>query len=100
MADSVYAGGSVTKSVISSHPGIEIVFDAISQGSGQKFQIRLEDGSTIRSIDKVAIFPALDLPVDPKINDLVVDPTSKEWLVKAVSEDPVNAHYELLVRPI
>jgi hypothetical protein len=100
MASAAYAGGNVTKPTVSSHPGLEIVFDVVGQGADKKYQFKLEDGSAVRTIDKVAIFPALDLPVVPVINDLIVDPSSVEWIVKAVSEDPVNAHYELLVRPI
>ena len=99
MADSGYSSGTVLKPVDSSHT-LEIVFDAIGGGSRQKYQQAVDDGSTIRVIDRVAIFPALNLPVVPKINDLIVDPSLKEWEVKAVSEDPVDAHYELWVRPI
>jgi len=99
MLESSYTGGNVTKPIESSHT-LEIVFDALGGGSRQKYQQVLDDGSTIRVIDRVAIFPALNLPVVPKINDLIVDPSLKEWEVKAVSEDPVDAHFELWVRPI
>ncbi len=99
MSDSAYVGGNVTKSVISSH-NLEIVFDSLGQGAVSKFQTTLSDGSTIRSIDRVAIFPTLLLPVVAKINDLIVDPSLTEWEVKAIAPDPVDAHWELLVRPI
>ncbi len=99
MLESAYNGGNVVKPVESSH-NIEIVFDAIGGGSSQKYQKSLADGETVRKIDRVAIFPSLALPVIPKINDLIVDPSLKEWEVKGVSDDPVGAHYELHVRPI
>ena len=93
MVDTIYtpADGNVLKPVDSSHT-LEIVFD--------KVQAILVDGATIKIIDRVAIFPALELPVVPKINDLIVDPSLREWEVKDVVEDPVDAHYELRVRPI
>lgn len=99
MLDSDYTGGNVTKPIDSSH-SLEIVFDSLGGGSLQKYQQTLSDGSTIRTIDRVAIFPSLNLPVVPKINDLIVDPSLTEWEVKAVSEDPVDAHFELWIRPI
>jgi len=91
MADSDYAGGNVTKPVDSSHT-LEIVFDKITAS--------LVDESTILFIDRVAIFPSLNLPVVPKINDLIVDSSLREWEVKDVVADPVDAHFELRVRPI
>ncbi len=91
MYPSKYDGEDVLKNVKSSH-NIEIVFDSIKE--------TLNDESTTRSINKVAIFPALLLSVDPKINDLIVDPDLTSWEVKAVSPDPLNMHYELLVKPI
>lgn len=100
MGDSSYVGGNVTKPIISSTPNMEIIFDALGTGGSQKFQNTLDDGETIRSIDRVVIFPSLDLPVVPKINDLIVDPSLIEWKVKATADDPVDAHYELWVRPI
>lgn len=95
-----YSGGEVTEGIDVSVPGIEILFDALGSTAAGRFQITLNDGSAVRSIDRVAIFPALDLPVVPRINDLIVDPSLSTWKVKAVSEDPVDAHYELWVRPM
>jgi len=93
MFDTAYtpADGNALKPVDSSH-NIEVVFD--------KVVASLVDGSTIRFIDRVAIFPALNLPVVPKVNDLIVDPSLTEWEVKDVVEDPVDAHFELRIRPI
>jgi len=91
MLDSDYTGGNVTKPIDSSH-SVDIVFDEI--------QASLVDGSTIMSIDRVAIFPALNLPVVPKIRDIIVDPSLREWEVQVVVGDPVDAHFELRVRPI
>ncbi len=91
MLASDYTGGNVTKPVASTH-NVEIIFDRINSS--------LVDGSTIQIIDRVAIFPALALPVEPKINDLVVDPSLREWEVKDVVADPVDAHFECRVRPV
>ncbi len=91
MLASNYTGGNVTKPIESTH-NVDIVFDKINAS--------LVDESTIKIIDRVAIFPALALPVEPKINDLIVDPSLREWEVKAVVGDPVDAHYECRVRPI
>lgn len=94
-----YNGGVVTKNVISQHPGTEIIFTAMGGGSLQKYQAMLVDGETIKKIDKVAVFPSLNLPVVPKINDFIVDPSAVSFKVKAVALDPANAAYELWVRP-
>lgn len=92
MDDTGYVpGGAPIKDVLSSH-NVDIVFDEI-----QKY---LTDDSTTKSITKVAILPSLALPVVPKINDLVVDSSLREWEVLAVVADPANAHYELGVKPI
>lgn len=91
MLPSEYAGGNVSKAVDSS-TNLEIIFD--------KINVSLVDGSTILAIDKWAIFPSLNLPVVPKINDLIVDSSLREWEVKDIIEDPVDAHYDLRVRPI
>lgn len=93
MGDTAYTpGNTVTKPVVSSHE-LEIVFD-------QRTQTFFSEGSTIRSIVEIAIFPSLLLPVAPKINDLIVDPSLKEWEVVAILKDPVDAHYELTVKPV
>jgi len=89
--NSDYDGNDVTKPTLSSH-SLEIVFD--------KIKTSLVDGSTIKIIDRIAIFPSLNLPVEPKINDLIVDSSLKEWKVKDTDKDPLGAHYELRVRPI
>lgn len=94
MGDTVYPpGGVVSTPILSSTPNLEIVFD-------QRTQYFVADGSTIRSISEIAIFPSLLLPVVPKIDDLIVDPSSKEWVVKDVIQDPVDAHYELTIKPV
>jgi hypothetical protein len=82
--------GVVTQSTTSSHT-LEILFDQI--------RASLVDGSTVLSIDRWAIFPALNLPVVPKVDDVIVAPNSREWVVKDVVEDPADASYSLRVRP-
>ena len=89
--ESEYAEGNVVTPIDSSH-NINVIFKNIKQF--------LIDGSTIRSIDRVALFPVLELPVIPKINDVIVDPSLTEWKVQEVVGDPADAHYELRVRPI
>jgi len=71
----------------------------LGTGSMRKYQWLRSDDETIKSIDKVALLPALGLPVSPKINDLIVDSSSKKWKIKAVHQDPLKAHYELWIRP-
>jgi len=92
MEDTSYTPGNAPIKPVESSYNLEIVFD--------KILATQVDGETIRFIDRVAIFPALDLPVVPKINDLIVDPSLREWEVQDVIEDPVDAHFELRVRPI
>ncbi len=49
--------------------------------------------------DAMAIFPAIDLPVIPSVDDLIVTPDGNSWHVKAKLGDPAGAHYELHIRP-
>ena len=58
------------------------------------------DEESVRSIDKIAIFPSLDLPIMPKVTDVIVDDLNIEWRVLGVSSDPVPGHYELHIRPL
>lgn len=57
------------------------------------------DDINLLSIDQIALFPALDLPVKPKIGDQIVDEFNVTWIVMAVSTDPAGAHYQLHSRP-
>ena len=61
---------------------------------------KLADGSAVRMVDKVAIFPSLDLSIIPKVTDVIVDPGGTEWRVLGKAEDPSPGHYELHVRPL
>ncbi len=54
---------------------------------------------TYRLRDAMAIFPSIDLPVLPNVDDVVVTPDGIEWHVKAKLGDPAGAHYELHIRP-
>jgi len=96
MGETAYVAGVASTPIISSH-NVDIIFKAVSRNS---FQIVLEDGSTIKSIDRAALFPVLLLPVVVKVNDLIVDPSLKEWKVKAIGDDPAGAGWNLWVRPI
>lgn len=91
MEESSYTPGNDVSTPVSSSHSIEIIFDNI--------QASLVDESTVRSIDRYAIFPVLLLPVVPKLNDLIVDSSLVVWTVKAINTDPANAHYQLHVRP-
>jgi len=82
---------TVTAGTISANEYLWIIFDSYS--------LVLVDDELILGIDKKAIFPALDLSVTPKINDIIVDGDLEMWNVIGVSPDPAEAHYELHVRP-
>ncbi len=86
--------GTVSHVVVSSTV-LEMVWDDFSNKRQTKF-----DDSTILSIDRVVIFPSLDLPVEPSTNDRVVDDSSDVWNVVQIAGDPAEGHYELHVRPV
>ncbi len=72
---------------------IEVVFD--------QFSNMVIDGEAIRVIDREALFPTMDLPVVPRINDRIVDPSTTVWrVVSGAPSDPADAHYSLHVRPV
>ena len=89
------SGVSVPQEV-SQHP-LLIVFDNASAGATANIGLA-EDTSVIRNL-KVAIFPALDLPVEPKEGDIIIREDSSQWAVIGVIPDPAGAHWELVVRP-
>jgi len=61
------------------------------------------DDNSILHIDKIAIFPRLNILDNSMIleidDSIVEDLTGKEWIVKKVKLDPALAGYELHVRP-
>ena len=87
----------IDQTVVSSH-SIQMVWDEFSF-TENKAAIHKFDDSPILSIDRIVIFPSLDLPVEPSVNDRIVDDSSNEWSVLGISKDPAGAHYELHVRP-
>jgi len=90
--------GVVSAPISTSYAGIKIIFDEFSTTVNNYPNFRKDD-SSILAIDKIAIFPVLDLAVIPKVEDEIVDNNSVAWRIKGVSVDPAEAHYELHVRP-
>lgn len=96
MDDSNYNTGSggATEVILSTQEFVQIIFDdpaAYSESFG--------DNVTVKTTDKVAIVPSLDLDVEPKVKDQIIDPNSITWVVEAIGTDPGPIHYELLIRP-
>lgn len=75
-----------------------IIFDEFGFTKNQSGE-RQNLEEPILSIDKKAIFPSLDLPFMPRVNDQIVDEENLVWIVIGISEDPKPAHFELHVRP-
>lgn len=97
--DSAYydaGSGSVIKNIVSEHP-LMAIFDEASTGAVSNINVD-EDTSRVREL-KVAIFPALDLPITPKNHDRIVMENSSVWSVCGNIGDPADAHYELVIRP-
>ena len=96
MGGSNYDGNVVTNPVVSSH-NLDIVIDTISTvGKGGKGKF---DDMAVKSIDRVAIFPVLLLPMEAKMGDLIVMSSLNEWTILQVTFDPMKAAYELWIRP-
>ena len=84
--------GTVTGPPTATYP-IEVIFD--------EFSSLAIDGEAIRVIDRKALFPVLDLPVVPRIDDRIVSPSNVTWrIVSGPPSDPADAHYSLHVRPL
>lgn len=88
--------GAVTGSVIASEQ-VYIIFDDFNLTKNQASIKKIADQS-IRSIDKIVIFPSLDLSFLPKTNDVIVDDLGVEWIVVGIQPDPADAHFELYVQ--
>lgn len=91
--------GVVTNTASTDYIGINIIFDEITKTINIYPKFKRDDES-ILSVDKVAIFPALDLPVEPKVGDIIVDPSNVNWKVQGVSTDPAKGSYGLHIRPV
>lgn len=87
--------GIVTQGILSEHNPF-VIFLSMSEVS-YTFVEKIDD-DPILEIDKVALFPSLDLPVVPKVND-IIDDTADKWKVKGVGHDPAFATWFLWVRP-
>ena len=74
-----------------------VIFDVATLGAQGNVQVD-EDTTNVREL-RVALFPALDLPVTPKNGDRIIKEDSSEWGVVGVIPDPAGAHYELVIRP-
>ena len=87
-----YNTSTVSGAATATH-SIDVVFD--------EFNNIAIDGEAIRFTDRKALFPVLDLPVVPRINDRIVSPSNVIWrVVTGPPSDPANAHYSLHIRPI
>jgi len=90
--------GNVVDVVTDSHP-LNVIWSDFNFTKNSAQEMKFDD-STILSIDRFIIYPALDLPVSAKVGDRVVDDSSDTWSIIAVGLDPALAHYELHVRPL
>ncbi len=78
---------------------IKVIYDQFPQ---TKMYSPIAKGETeVLSIDRIAMFPALDLPVVPQIDDRLKEVASNDqWRVVGILTDPASGHYSLHVRPI
>jgi len=98
MQDPVYDAD--TKEVTVTATSVEsvyIIFDSIALNS---IFMKQEDDVTPLSIDRLAIFPKLDLLVTPHVGDMIEDDDGVVWNVIGIGVDPAGAHYELHIRPV
>lgn len=66
------------------------------------YEAKYIDDHKILRIDKMALFPALNITAafKPLIDDKIIELSdNSEWIVKSVLIDPAGAGYELQVRP-
>ncbi len=97
MEEPVY-DGNVTEAIKAEYP-VMIIWDDFSFTQTIAGISKFDD-STILSIDRIVIFPALDLPVVPDMIDRIVDDSSVLWAFVGIAQDPADAHYEIHVRPL
>ena len=99
MASGLYdAGtGSTIENVVSENP-VWIIFDSVTQAALSSIKASVET-SNIKEL-QVAIFPTLDLPIDPKERDKIIREDTIVWQVIGVIPDPAEAHWELVVQPV
>lgn len=71
-------------------PEIDMMFD--------KFKSEQIDGTNVLAIDKIAIFPTLNITQEPVEGDKIIQ-GGYEWVVKSIISDPMSVAYELHVRP-
>ena len=96
MGKSVRDGNMGVDTPVISSTSLDVVFDKDTS----KYTWLKRDDASILSIDFVAIFPSLALPVVPKIGDTMLASDLVEYKVNGVCPDPLDMHYELWIRPI
>lgn len=99
VSDSLYdANTGVTTDVIVDNASIGIIFTEFSFGRNSA-TVQLADEASVQTIDRVALFPAANLPFDPNLNDKIIDASGVEWRVMAIEFDAGKVAYQLHVRP-
>lgn len=71
---------------------IYIIFDEI--------KVKQDDDVPILSIDRLAIFPKLDLSITPRVGDTIDDDEGIIWSVVGLGKDPASAAHSLHIRPV
>lgn len=89
--------GVVSPEIVSTHTNLFIIFDF---PNASKMSHQLLDNISILAIDKIAMFPSLDLSITPTVNDIIVDHLSIRWQVISIFSDPQPGLYQLLIRPV
>lgn len=93
MGEPTYDGGDVTEHILNTYQVYMIMSDISTYG------IFKNEDTAILSIDKSVVFPALDLPVVPKINDKIAL-NQYTYTIIGIAEDPAAATYQFHIRPI
>lgn len=95
------ASYNATTGVVTPGPDVDYVISvAMLPFSVTKNQstFKYYDNEVIYSIDLKVLFPALYLPVVPKIGDFITKATGQVWKVIGVNSDPKPAHWNLHCR--
>lgn len=82
--------GIITEDQTDTQPDLMVIYD--------KFESKLVDDDAILSIDRIAIFPSLNINQEPEVGDKMIQ-GGYEWNVEGILNDPMPVAYELHVRP-
>jgi len=90
--------GVITRDLVAGTSTAEVVPYTLKRTVFTKFKDKEINDSIVVETDEKFLFPALDLPVQPKTDDTILDEHGRTWEIISRLSDPASAVVILQVR--